>query len=80
QQKMQQEMMALYRETGTNPLASCMPILIQSPFFFGLFRVLNGLDEMASGSKQPIGPLSRDLAAQAESSTIFGAKLSDIFL
>ena len=80
QQKMQQEMMSLYRETGTNPLASCMPILIQSPFFFGLFRVLNGLDEMANGSKQQIGPLTSELAAQAESSTIFGAKLSDIFL
>ena len=80
QQKMQQEMMSLYRDTGTNPLASCMPILIQMPFFFGLFRVLNGLDEMARGEKEPIGPLTQAMASEAESSTIFGAKLSDIFL
>ncbi|MET4079698.1 membrane protein insertase YidC [Janibacter sp. UYMM211] len=80
QQKMQQEMMSLYRETGTNPLASCLPILVQSPFFFGLFRVLNGLDEIASGERQPIGPLTKALAAEAEKSTIFGAQLSDIFL
>ena len=79
-QAMTTETMDLYKRSGTNPFSSCLPILVQSPFFFGLFRVLNGLDEMASGSKQPIGPLSRDLAAQAESSTIFGAKLSDIFL
>src|SRR5512144_1106475 len=30
-QKMTQETMALYKETGTNPFASCLPILLQSP-------------------------------------------------
>ncbi len=84
-QKMTEETMALYKDTGTNPFASCLPILVQSPFFFGLFRVLNGLDEMTlpkdhKDYRAPIGPLSADLAGQAESSTIFGAKLSDIFL
>ena len=78
-QKMTEETMALYKDTGTNPFSSCLPILVQMPFFFGLFRVLNGLDEMADGTNEPIGPLSQDLAAQAESSTIFGARLSDIF-
>ena len=38
-----QEMMKLYKETGTNPLASCLPILVQAPIFFALFRVLNGV-------------------------------------
>lgn len=80
QQKMQQEMMALYRETGTNPLSSCLPIIVQMPFFFGLFRVLNGLDEMARGTKAAIGPLTQQMASEAESSTIFGAKLSSIFM
>ena len=32
---------------GTNPFSSCLPILVQSPFFFGLFRVLNSMDEIA---------------------------------
>ncbi len=40
-ERQSQEMMALYKETGTNPLASCLPILAQAPIFFALFRVLN---------------------------------------
>jgi YidC/Oxa1 family membrane protein insertase len=79
-QAMTQETMALYRERGTNPFASCLPILLQAPIFFALFRVLNGLSGIASGKNDTIGPLSRDLASQAESSTLFGAQLSDTFL
>ncbi|MEU3501675.1 membrane protein insertase YidC, partial [Streptomyces hundungensis] len=33
-QRQSEEMMKLYKETGTNPLSSCLPILAQSPFFF----------------------------------------------
>ncbi|MCA1824065.1 MAG: membrane protein insertase YidC [Mycobacteriales bacterium] len=35
-----QEMMKLYKEHGTNPLSGCLPILLQLPIFFALFRVL----------------------------------------
>ena len=42
-QKMSEEMMKLYQETGTNPFSSCLPILAQSPFFFGLYRMLDGI-------------------------------------
>jgi YidC/Oxa1 family membrane protein insertase len=79
-QAMTQETMALYRERGTNPFASCLPILLQAPIFFALFRVLNGLQGIAAGRNDTIGPLSRELASQAESSTLFGAQLSDTFL
>ncbi|MCE1179070.1 MAG: membrane protein insertase YidC [Micrococcales bacterium] len=79
-QKMTQEQMDLYKKTGTNPFSSCMPILVQSPFFFGLFRVLNSLDDIAKGTVDPIGPISKTLAAQAEKSTMFGAQLSDTFM
>ena len=41
--KQQEEMMKLYKDNGTNPLASCLPILLQAPIFFALFRVLNGI-------------------------------------
>ena len=41
--KQSQEMMKLYRETGTNPLASCLPILLQAPIFFALFGVLQSI-------------------------------------
>lgn len=79
-QAMTQETMGLYKESGTNPFSSCMPILIQSPFFFGLFQVLNGLESIADGSKDAIGPITKTVAAQAEASSIFGAQLSDTFL
>ncbi len=79
-QAMTQETMELYRKENTNPFSSCLPILIQSPFFFGLFRVLHGLQDVATGAKAPIGPITQPVAAQAESATIFGAQLSDTFL
>lgn len=79
-QAMTQETMELYKRTGTNPFSSCMPILLQSPFFFGLFRVLNGLESIAEGRTDPIGPMTRSLAAQAEQSTLLGAQLSDKFI
>jgi YidC/Oxa1 family membrane protein insertase len=79
-QAMTQETMELYRKEGTNPFSSCLPILVQSPFFFGLFRVLHGMQDVATGDKNPIGPITRDVAAQAESATIFGVQLSDTFL
>jgi YidC/Oxa1 family membrane protein insertase len=79
-QKMTQETMALYKETGTNPFASCLPILLQSPIFFALFRVLNGIHGIGSGLKSGIGPLNQTLAAQADSAKIFGAPLSDTFM
>ncbi|MCL4135807.1 UNVERIFIED_CONTAM: hypothetical protein GTU68_067459 [Idotea baltica] len=38
--KMQQETMAMYKEEKVNPLASCLPIFIQIPIFFSLYKVL----------------------------------------
>ena len=49
-QALTQETMALYKERGTNPFSSCMPILLQSPIFFALFRVLNGIQPRARRS------------------------------
>src|SRR5689334_5706943 len=40
-EKLAQETMALYRESGTNPFASCLPLLVQSPIFIALFRLLD---------------------------------------
>jgi YidC/Oxa1 family membrane protein insertase len=79
-QAMTQETMALYRKEGTNPFSSCLPILVQSPFFFGLFRVLNGLQSIAEGKRDAIGPITRDVASQAEQASMFGAQLSDKFI
>jgi YidC/Oxa1 family membrane protein insertase len=78
-QAMTQETMGLYKRTGTNPFSSCLPILLQSPVFFALFRVLNSLPAIAIG-KKTIGPLDATLADQAQHSTIFGASLSATFV
>ena len=39
--KLQQETMALYRKEKINPAAGCLPLLIQIPVFFSLYKVLN---------------------------------------
>jgi len=39
-QKLQQEMMALYKKEKVNPLAGCLPVLVQIPIFFSLYKVL----------------------------------------
>jgi YidC/Oxa1 family membrane protein insertase len=41
-QRMQQEIMRFYQENKVNPLASCMPLLLQIPIFFALFQLLQG--------------------------------------
>ncbi len=74
-QAMTQETMALYKERGTNPFSSCLPILLQSPIFFALFRVLNGISQ-----HKTIGPLNTELVTQADQATIFGAPLSETFV
>ena len=38
--KLQQEMMALYKKEKVNPLSGCLPILIQIPFFFAIYKML----------------------------------------
>ena len=79
---MSRETMELYRKHNTNPFSSCLPLLLQSPIFFALFRVLNSLQALANGDypRPAIGTLTQELAAQAESATVFGAPLSGIFL
>jgi YidC/Oxa1 family membrane protein insertase len=77
---MSRETMDLYKKHGTNPFSSCMPVLLQTPVFFALFRVLNSLAPIAAGTKDPIGPIDKSIASAAESSALFGAPLSSTFL
>lgn len=39
-QRLNEEMMALYKERGVNPVAGCLPLLFQMPFFFALYQVI----------------------------------------
>ncbi|MGX5681749.1 membrane protein insertase YidC [Schumannella luteola] len=68
---MSRETMELYRKTGTNPLSSCLPLLLQMPIFFGLFSVLND----AQHSKVGVGLLNEQLSAQFANAEILGAPL-----
>ena len=74
-QKQSEEMMKLYKEHKTNPLASCFPILAQAPIFFALFWVLNGISQ-----NKPHGLLKGEYLVSAQSASFFGAPLSDTFL
>jgi YidC/Oxa1 family membrane protein insertase len=74
-QRQSEEMMKLYKETGTNPLSSCLPILVQSPFFMALFGVLHSI---ADG--KPVGVIHNNLLNSARDAHIFGAPLSAKFL
>lgn len=65
---MSRETMELYRRTGSNPLSSCMPLLLQMPIFFGLFSVLND----AQYGKPGVGPLNEELAQEFGNATLFG--------
>ncbi len=75
---MTKETMELYSKHKTNPFSSCLPLLMQTPVFFALFRVLNYRLEGTQG--KPIGLLSDTLREQASAATLFGAKLSSTFL
>ena len=71
------ETMALYKETGTNPFASCLPILVQMPIFLALFRML---DQAAKHGKAH-GFLNEDLAESFGNSKLFGTiPIKDTFL
>ncbi|MFB6611188.1 membrane protein insertase YidC [Agromyces sp. NPDC056379] len=73
---MSRETMDLYKKTGTNPLSSCLPLLLQMPIFFGLFSVLND----AQHDKAGVGVFTQDLANSFANSEILGAPLKGTFI
>ncbi len=65
---MSRETMALYGKHKTSPFASCLPILVQMPIFFGLFSVLNNSFAGLTG----VGLLNEELSAEFGRATLFG--------
>lgn len=49
-QKMNEEVMKLYREYGVNPFSGCFPMLIQIPIFFGFYAMLGSAIELRNSS------------------------------
>jgi YidC/Oxa1 family membrane protein insertase len=76
-ERQSQEMMKLYRETGTNPMASCFPLLAQTPIFFALYTVLQGIAQ-----KFPEGVFinNLDLLNSAHNASAFGVPIYGTFL
>ncbi|MDO3397195.1 membrane protein insertase YidC [Nocardioides sp. SOB44] len=67
-ERLAQETMKLYKDSGTNPFASCLPLLLQMPIFFTLFRLL----DQAAKKQTAHGFLTEDLARQFGEAKIFG--------
>ena len=65
--KLQQEMMALYKKEKVNPVSGCLPILIQIPFFFSIYKMLFVTIEMRH---QPFFGWIKDLS-ERDPTTIF---------
>jgi YidC/Oxa1 family membrane protein insertase len=59
--KLQQEMMALYKREKVNPVSGCLPVLIQIPFFFAIYKMLYVTLEMRH---QPFFGWIEDLSAR----------------
>ncbi|WP_431679678.1 membrane protein insertase YidC [Kitasatospora sp. KL5] len=74
-QRQSEEMMKLYKEAGTNPFSSCLPILVQAPFFTALYGVLASV-----AADKTIGVINEQLLDSAKQAHIFGAPLSATFL
>jgi YidC/Oxa1 family membrane protein insertase len=74
-QKQSEEMMKLYKDHKTNPLASCFPILAQAPVMFALFTVLNGI-----AKDKPHGFMKGEYLTSAAQAKFFGSPISETFL
>ena len=76
-EKLAQETMKLYKDSGTNPFASCLPILLQMPIFLALFRLI---DQAAKDPSHERGLMTEELNTQFGDAIFLGAKISDTFL
>ncbi len=79
-EKFAKEQMELYKRTGSNPLSSCLPLLIQMPIFSSLFFVLNDAQHSIKTGHAGVGLLNLDLAQLFAKADLFGAPLKDTFL
>jgi YidC/Oxa1 family membrane protein insertase len=76
-ERLAQETMKLYRETGTNPFASCLPLILQMPIFLALFRLIDRAATPGFGGEFYMTP---ELGESLQTATIFGARVSEQFL
>jgi YidC/Oxa1 family membrane protein insertase len=74
-QKLAEEQMKLWKDTGTNPFASCLPLLLQMPIFFALFNVINN-----ASKGRARGLLDAADAASLKEAVFLGGRIADTFM
>jgi len=74
-QKLNEEMMKLYKENGANPLSGCLPLVAQLPVWFALLNVLRAMTE-----NKPLYGMTQKVVNEALSAHIFGVTVADKFL
>ena len=81
--KQSEETQALYKKYGVSPFASCLPLLVQLPILFAMYRAIYAVKDLAAGTytyagieADRIGPITQELASSINGSTVFGVPLS----
>ena len=82
-QKMMEETQALQRKHKVSPFASCLPMLVQMPVLFGMYRAIIAVSSISDGTytyrgeaTDHLGPLTESVSPDLVNSTVFGAPLS----
>ncbi|MFT0761968.1 membrane protein insertase YidC [Actinomyces sp. F1_1611] len=76
-QRQSEELMALYKKNGTSPYSSCLPLLVQMPVLFALYRVIFAVQQLNAGTYvyDNLGPLTKEVAAEIANSKFLGIGL-----
>lgn len=81
--RMNEEQQALFKKHGTSPFASCLPMLVQMPILFAMYRVFIDVKLIADGQytfrgapASALGPIDQTLAHEIDGSTVAGVNLS----
>ena len=82
-QKMMEETQALQRKHKVSPVASCLPMLVQMPVLFGMYRAIIAVSSISAGTytyrgeaTDHLGPLTASVSEEIVNSTVFGVPLS----
>ena len=83
-QKMMEETQALQRKHKVSPFASCLPMLVQMPVLFGMYRAIIAVSSISAGAytyrgepTDHLGPLTASVSEEIVKSTVFGVPLSN---
>ena len=82
-QKMMEETQALQRKHKVSPFASCLPMLVQMPVLFGMYRAIIAVSSISAGTytyrgeaTDHLGPLTASVSEELVTSPVFGVPLS----